>query len=42
MSDYEVMELEKDAHEIDLDDLAGDVSVCMQAPECTDASDPVG
>ena len=37
MSQYEIEEMEATAKLVDLDDLAGDMPVCMQAPECTDS-----
>ncbi|WP_170337353.1 hypothetical protein [Ruegeria arenilitoris] len=40
MTEYELALHEKTAKEIDLDALAGDVSVCMQSPECTDSPTP--
>jgi hypothetical protein len=39
----EIRKLEATASELDLGLIAGDMLSCMQAPECTDASDsPLG
>ena len=36
MSNAEIQQLEQDALSINLRTLSGEVSACMQAPECTD------
>jgi hypothetical protein len=38
MSNAEIARLEQDALNVDLRVLSGEVSACMQAPECTDHS----